>query len=114
SACESSVMHRHQAVAPSRSMHECRAQSRLEVIEAPPQRQQRRVHSRMRRVVAKQSGQDEVARGHGLGSLGKKQDEGGLLLSQACLPFPELHGSPRRVELEPAETIAAGTAGAAL
>src|SRR5437870_11820121 len=68
----------------------------------------------MRRVVAKQSGQDEVARGHGFGSLGKKQDEGGLLLSQACLPFPELHGSPRRVELEPAETIAAGTAGAAL
>src|SRR5579864_4614716 len=96
-----------QAVAARRRAHEPRTEVRLELIEAAAQREQRRVHRRVRRVVAEQAGLDEVARGGRLRALREEQDERGLLLCQPDLHRSELDPAASRIELETAEPIVA-------
>src|SRR5438094_9595422 len=107
-------MDRDETVPPRRRAHEGRAQAGLEVVEAAAQRQESRVHGRVRGVVAKQAGLDQVARGRGLGALGKKEDERRLLLRQPRLPLAEADDPAGRVELQAAEAIRPRTARAAL
>src|SRR5689334_7475652 len=110
----SSLMYGDQAVAARRRMDERRPEPRLQLVEPPAQRQQRRVHGRVRGVVAEQPGLDEVAGRGGLGPLGKEEDERRLLLGKARVALTELHRASRRVELQPAEPVGAGPARASL
>src|SRR5207245_9469023 len=107
-------MHRDQAVATRRRVHERRAEPRLQLVEAAPQRQQRRMHGRVRGAVAEEAGLDEVAGRRGLGALGEEQHECRLLLSEANVALAELYRASRGIELESPESIRPWSPGASL
>src|SRR5690348_6104492 len=112
-AC-SSLMDRDQTVTAGRRVDEGRPQARLELVEPAAEREQRRVNRRVGGVAAEQAGVDEVARRRGLRALGQEEYERRLLLGEPGVALAEPDRPPRRVELEAAEPVAAGPAGAAL
>src|SRR6266436_5317467 len=103
-------MNRNQAVAARGGMDESGPQPGLELVEAAPQSQQRRVHGRMRGVVAEQARLDQVSCRRRLGTLREEQHESSLLLGQSGLLLAQSHRAPRRIELQPAETVIPGAA----
>src|SRR2546430_5955582 len=98
-------MHRDQAVAACRGVHEGRTEAGLELVEATSQGDQRRVHCRMRRVVAEQARLDEAAGGRRLATLRHEEDQRRLLLVQSNVTVSDFHRPPNRVELQLAESI---------
>src|SRR5258706_15346898 len=90
---------RHQVVATRRGSHERLSQAGLELIEPPPQRQERRMDCGERRSGAKEPGFDQVARGGGLRALGEVHHQRGLLLSQLDLSRAGLDGAAGGGEL---------------
>src|SRR5215472_14995766 len=100
-----SLMDGDETVTARRSVDERCAEPGLELVEPAPQREERRVDSRVGGVVAEQTGLDQIARGCGLGSLRQEQHERSLLLGQPHFSVVHPDDTLRRVELESPEAI---------
>src|SRR5487761_700086 len=104
---------RHEVVATRGGAHELLSQAGLEVVQPPPQGQQRRVDGGVGGVAAKEAGLDQIARCGRLGALREEEHQRCLLLRQVHLSMAELDRAAGRVELQAPEAIAPRPAGSA-